>query len=194
MRKLILAISVLWLAMPSCDVMKQVGSSYNMVNCKYDYRSISGLSVAGIDVAQGLSLTNIARVTSLLSGGVPSSIPMNMTVNLDVSNPNQTDAMLSGMQYILAIDGVEFTTGRVSQAFNVAAGGTGVLPLRMGFDVAGLLSGQTKDAAANALKNFIGMGSEKSTVSLKIKPSFLVNNITVTSPVYIPVDFSFGGK
>lgn len=176
----------------SCDVMKQVGSSYNMVNCKYDYKSITNLSVAGIDAAQGLSILNIAKVTSILTGN-SSSIPLNMTLNLNVTNPNPTEALLNGVQYLLSIDGIEFTSGSISQQFSVPAGQTNVLPLAIGFDLARLMTGDSKDAAVNAVKNFIGIGNTKSAVKLQIKPSFLVNGYTVASPVYIPVEFSFGG-
>ena len=182
------------LAVPSCSVVQQVATSYaTMANCQYDYRSITGLSVAGINVSEGLSVANALKMTALLSGK-QTSIPLNLVLNLDVTNANQTEAMLNGMQYVLTIDDVEFTTGSLAQQFRVPAGGTGVMPLTVGFDLATLLSGASKDAATNALKNFIGIGDKKSNVSLKIKPSFLVNGYTVTSPSYIPVNFSFGGK
>ena len=177
----------------SCDVVRQVGSSFNMVNCKYEFHSITGMSLAGINVSEGLSLTNIARATSLLAGNA-SSIPLNMTINLDVTNPNASAALLSGMQYILSIDGIEFTTGSLAKQFNVPAGATNVLPLAIGFDIATLMAGDTRDAVSSAVMNLIGIGDRKSSVSLRIRPSFLVNNLTVTSPVFIPVEFSFGGR
>lgn len=193
MKKLIFAALACALTATSCDVVKQVGSSYNMVNCKYEYNSISNLSMAGINVSEGLSLTNVAKVTSLLAGNT-SSIPLYMTVNLDVTNPNLSTALMNGMQYALSVDGVEFTTGSLVNQFSVPAGETNVLPLVIGFDVAKLMTGETKNAATNAVKNLIGIGDKKSTVTLNIRPSFLVNGYTVTSPVYIPVEFAFGGK
>lgn len=190
MKKLIFAALVCAFTATSCDVVKQVGSSYNMVNCKYEYNSISGVSLAGINTPEGLSLTNIAKVTSLLSGNT-SSIPLNMTVNLDVTNPNLSTALMNGMQYVLSVDGVEFTTGSLDKQFSVPAGGTNVLPLAIGLDVAKLMTGETKNAATNVVKNLFGIGDRKSTVTLNIRPSFLVNGYTVTSPVYIPIEFSF---
>jgi hypothetical protein len=65
----------------------------------------------------------------------------------------------------------------------------------MAFDVATLLKGDTQNAVLNAVKNLIGMGSgEASNVSLNIRPSFDVAGYKVTSPVYIPISFNFGGK
>ena len=178
----------------SCDVAQQVGNAYNMVNCKYSYNSVSNLSLDGINLSNGVSLTSVAKITSLLSGTGTSSIPLRFTLNLDVNNPNQTLAAMNGLQYILSVDGVEFTTGSLSQALNIPAGSTQQLPLSIGFDLATLLTGDSRDAAVNIAKNFIGAGDRESKVTLQIRPTFLVNNYPVTSPVYIPVSFSFGGK
>ncbi len=187
-------------ATTSCDVLKQVQSTYNMVNCKYDYRSLTGVSVAGINVSQGLTLLDAPKIINLLSGGA-TSIPVGCTVNLDVQNPGADAAVLSGMDYVLSIDGVDFTSGSVSRQFSIAPGATEVLPLAMAFDVATLLSGDSRDAVVGVVRNLAGMSGvpsiradEPSKVTLNIRPSFNVAGRRVSSPVMIPVNFSFGGK
>ena len=180
------------LVISGCDVAKQVGGAYNMVNCKYDYSSISNLHLAGMDLSKGLSITHVPQAISILSGRA-SSIPMNFTLNPDVSNPNQSSAFLNGLEYILSIDNVQFTTGSLSQTLNIPAGGKNTLPLSIGIDLATLLTGDSKDAVTNITKNFLGIGDKKSNVSLQIRPTFMVGGYAVPSPVYIPVNFTFGG-
>jgi hypothetical protein len=196
------SIAATGIATTSCDVLKQVASTYNMVNCKYDFRSLTGVSVAGINVSQGLSLLDAPKIMNLLSGNA-ASIPVNCTVNLAVQNPNATDAILNGMDYALAIDGVDFTSGSVAQQLSVAPGGEGTLPLAMAFDVATLLKGESRDAVMGVVRNLAGLSglgalgggsSEPSQVTLNIRPSFNVAGTKVSSPVMIPVSFSFGGK
>lgn len=179
--------------MVSCDVARQAQGAYNMVNCKYEYKSLSDLSIAGINVSKGLSLLDAPKIIGLLSGGT-SSVPLGFTVNLAVENPNQSEAMLNGMDYILSIDGVQFTTGSLERQLLIPAGGTGTLPLALGFDIAAMLKGETHDAVANIVKNFIGIGSDPTKVALQIRPSFMVGGYKVVSPVYVPIGFSFGGK
>ncbi|MDH6356202.1 LEA type 2 family protein [Parabacteroides sp. PF5-9] len=181
-----------FLTLTGCDVAKQVGGAYNMVNCKYNYHSISNLTVAGMNLSNGVSLMQIPQLTSILSGAA-SSIPLNFTLNLDVANPNQSAALLHGLQYILSIDDIQFTTGTVSQSLNVPSGGSQVLPLTIGFDLVSMLKGDSKNAVTNIAKNFIGIGNQKSNVTLQIKPTFMIGNQAIASPVYIPVSFSFGG-
>ncbi len=197
---MVLAVTAATTFTTSCDILKQAQGTYNMVNCNYDFRSMTGISVAGINVSQGLSLMDAPRILNLLSGNT-ASIPVACTVNLDVNNPNATDAILNGMDYVLAIDGIDFTSGSVSQQLAVAPGATGSLPLAMAFDVATLLKGESRDAVMGVVRNLVGMSglaavgsSEPSKVTLNIRPSFNVAGHKVSSPVFIPVSFSFGGR
>ncbi|GAB6013112.1 LEA type 2 family protein [Viscerimonas tarda] len=177
-----------------CDVVKQEAVGlYNMTQCKYEYNSISNLSVSGMNLSSGISALNMTKILALFSGQ-SSSIPLNFTLNLGVSNPNTSAALMQGLQYIVSIDGIQFTTGSVEQSLNVPAGGQQVLPLSIGFDLASMMKGDSKNAVTNIAKNFLGIGSEKSKVSVQIKPTFLIGNQRIAAPMYIPVDFSFGGK
>ncbi len=147
-----------------------------------------------MNLSNGLNVASVLKLTSLLSGGGMSSLPLDFTVNLNVENPSQSAAALHGMQYVISIDGVQFTTGTVNQALNISAGQTQRLPLTIGVDLISLMQSHSKDAVVNIVKNFIGIGSQKTEVKLQLKPSFLIGNQPVMSPVYIPVTFSFGGK
>lgn len=184
-------------AFSGCDVAKQLGGqvegAYNMVQCKYDYSSVSNLSIGGIDLSKGLSLTAIPTITSLLSG-TASSLPLSFNVNMNVSNPNASTALMNGLEYVISIDNVQFTTGAVNQSLSIPSGGSSVLPLTIGVDLITLMKSDSRDAVVNIVKNFIGMGNQKSNVSLQIKPTFMIGNYPVTSPVYIPINFAFGGK
>jgi LEA14-like dessication related protein len=194
MKKRILALLVIVATLISCDSVQQgLTSTYNMINCKYNYKSISGLTVSGMNLSNGLSLTSIPKLTSILTGSA-SSIPLDFTLNLNVENPNQSAAMLQGLQYVLSIDGIQFTTGSLNQSLNIGAGQTQTLPLNIGVDLASLMKSNSKDAVVDIAKNFLGIGSKASNVSLQLKPSFNIGGQNITSPVYIPVSFSFGGS
>ncbi|MDR1882894.1 MAG: hypothetical protein LBR26_08970 [Prevotella sp.] len=194
-KKFLTLLSVLTLtALIGCNsIQQEIRSAYNFINCEYSYKSVSELTVSGINLSNGLSVTSIPKITSILSG-TATSIPVNFTLNLNVKNPNESAALLHGLQYILSIDDVQFTTGSISQTLNIASGQTQTLPLTIGVDLAALMKNSSKDAITDIAKNFIGMGSKKSTVSLQLKPTFMIGNVPVSSPVYIPVSFSFGGN
>ena len=180
MKKRVLALLAIVVTLASCDATKQqVSGMYNLVNCKYSYQSISDLSISGINASDGLSLTSIAKVTSL---------------NVDVKNPNTSSALMSGMDYIISIDDIEFTTGSVNQPLNIGAGQTQVLPIGIGLDLATLMKTNSQSTIMEIAKNFLGIGSQQSKVSVQLRPTFNIGQSKVPSPVYIPLNFSFGGK
>ena len=184
---------MLCFTLSGCGILKQLESAYNFTECKYTYNSITKLSISGIDVTNGISLLSVPKILSILSGQ-ETSIPLNFNLNLDVANPNTSAAIMNGLEYILSIDGIQFTTGSINQSVNIPAGGQQVLPLNIGLDLKTLLTGATGDAALSIVKNFIGLGDQQSNIKLQIKPTFTVSGYAIPSPAYIPVSFSFGGK
>ncbi|MDH6355549.1 LEA14-like dessication related protein [Dysgonomonas sp. PH5-45] len=180
--------------MTSCGTIgNDLMGAYNMTQCEYSYKSISGLTLSGINLSNGVTAANALKLTSVLAGK-SSSIPLNFTINMNVKNPNQSAAMLNNLQYNIKIDGVNLTNGVMNQNMNIPAGNTSTMPLTIGVDVASLIKDNTQSSVVNIVKNFVGIGSEKSNVTVELKPSFNIGGQTIASPNYIPVSFSFGGN
>jgi hypothetical protein len=193
MRKIIALLGMV-VVLFSCDITKQLAGTYNMTQCKYEYSSISGLSLAGVNLqgVNSLSSVNPISAANLLAAfASPSgSLPLDFTLNLNVTNPGLQTALLNGLSYILEIDGIEMTQGIMSKQFQVGSGEKTVLPISMAFDLKKVLSGQSMDAVKNLAFNFAGIGSGSSSVTVKLKPSFIVGQQTISSPSYIPVSFT----
>ncbi|MDR1330533.1 MAG: LEA type 2 family protein [Tannerella sp.] len=183
------AACLLW----GCNAAQQLQSAYNLKHCEYTYRSISNLALAGADLSRGVSTLDAVRLLAVLNGGA-ASIPLDFTLNVDVRNPNPSPAAFSALSYIVEIDGLEFTDGHLEQSFSVGPGETKPLPVRIGVDLARLATTHSRDAVVRIVRNFIGIGSEETRVTVRLKPSFDVGGTVVTSPVYLPVSFSFGGR
>ena len=182
----------------SCDVAKQVTGAYQLTQCKYDYKSISGLTLSGINLQNATSLSslnplNLAKLTSAFTSS-SGSLPMNFTLNLDVKNSGTQTALLNGMKYILEIDGKEMTNGILNQVLEINGGGQAVLPINMSFDLKQVLSGESLESIKNLAFNFAGIGSATSNVTVKLRPSFNIGGQTVQSPVDIPVSFQLNKK
>jgi hypothetical protein len=185
-----IGISVL---MFSCDVAQQVMGTYQLTQCKYDYNSISGLTLAGINLQNSSSLSalnplNLATLTSAFSSS-SGSLPLNFTLNLDVTNPGIQAALLSGLEYVLEIDNREMTTGFLDQKLQIDGGQKTVLPIKMSFDLKKVLSGESLESIKNLAFNFAGIGNASSNVTVRLKPSFMIGNQKVAAPSYIPVSF-----
>jgi LEA14-like dessication related protein len=176
-----------------CDITKGLQSAYTMTNCEYKYLSITDLKISNINLSNGISVLQLPQLLAILSGNA-TSIPLEFTLNLDVHNPNPSQAAFLALQYIIRIDDVEFTNGLLNRPFSVDAGKTAQLPIQIGVNIATLISNNSQSAILNIVKNFIGIGSEKSNVTIQLKPTFNMGNSRITSPVYIPVSFTFGGN
>ena len=192
MKKIIVLIGIS-LVMFSCDVAQQVLGTYQMTQCKYDFNSISGLTLSGVNLqnASSFSSLNPANLMALTSAFASKngSLPLNFTLNLDVTNPGVQTALLNGLGYILEIDGRQMTTGSLQKQLQIDGGQKVVLPISMAFDLKQVLSGESLDAIKTLAFNFAGIGSGSSDVTVKLKPSFTVGNQVIASPSYIPISF-----
>jgi hypothetical protein len=178
----------------SCDVAQQLLGTYQMTQCKYEYKSISGLNLAGVnlqDVSSLSSLNPLSAANLLAAFASPNgALPLQFTLNLNVSNPGAQTALLNGMAYILEIDGIEMTQGRLSKQIQIASKQKTVLPLQIAFDLKQVLSGKSMEAIKNLAFNFAGIGNGSSNVTIQLKPAFMLGGQSVSSPNYIPVSFT----
>lgn len=177
------------IVLTGCDVLMQLGNAYTMTQCSYSCRSVTQFTVAGVDLSKQLSPLDVLKITPMLTG-VMTSVPMKITANIDITNPNTSEAGLQGLLYILSIDGVQFTAGEFADKVSVPALSTGAMALHIGFDMATLLSGSSKDAVVNIVKNLAGIGNTQSKIKLEIKPSFKIGNQVVNAPMYIPLEIT----
>jgi len=182
------------LTLSGCAALQSsLSNAYNLANCDYKYRSISNLAIMDMNLSDGLTPLMIPKILTIL-GGNASSIPFNFRLNMDVQNPNSGAAAFQSLNYIISIDDIQFTSGNFKQAFHVDAGETKLLPMDIGVDIAELMRKNSRSAVENIVKNFLGLSNTASKVTVQLKPSFKVGEQTFSSPVFIPVSFTFGGK
>ena len=196
MKKAIIIFSTI-LLMYSCDVVQQIGGAYNLSQCKYDYNSIDNVQIAGVNLgkAKSVSVLQIASLTTILSGGALQNIPFSMVLNLDVENPNEkAAAFLNGMDYMIELNDMEFTSGQLDVPVRIEPGETTVVPLSIGLDLMNLMNRYSKDKVASEMSRFLGISPGQTKVTVKLWPKVLIGNKPIKSPAHIPVTFLFGKK
>ena len=196
MKKAIIIFSTI-LLMYSCDVVQQIGGAYNLSQCKYDYNSIDNVQIAGVNLgkAKSVSVLQIASLTTILSGGALQNIPFSMVLNLDVENPNEkAAAFLNGMDYMIELNDMEFTSGKLDVPVRIEPGETTVVPLSIGVDLMNLMNRYSKDKVASEMSRFLGISPGQTKVTVKLWPKVLIGNKPIKSPAHIPVTFLFGKK
>ena len=180
------------MALAGCGILKQLEGAYRMSECQYSYHSLTQLSLAGVDLSKGATLAVVPKVLNIINGN-ETTIPISFNLQLDVYNPNASEAFMQGVDYILHIDNVQFAAGKLNQALNIPAKGLQQLSLGIGFDLRTIMRSDAKDAVLNAIYNLVGLTKQASNITIQLRPSFLIGNQPIPAPAYIPVSFTFGG-
>jgi LEA14-like dessication related protein len=178
----------------SCSALKNMASqAMAMKECNYTYHSIDNIVVSGISASEEISAFTLLKIVDLINNA-SSSIPLSMTLNLSVENPNNVQAGFERMAYQLDVDSIRITEGEISQPFSVAPHTTNVLPVNINIDLRKIIAQENSEAILKLAKNLLGIGSTPSSLKLNVKPTIKVLNRDVTAPKYIPLSFSIGDK
>lgn len=190
---LILSIALL---LGGCDVMNQIGGAYTLSQSEYKYRSLSNLQLAGMNLGDGsgVSISNLATIATILSGANRQSIPFNMTLNMDVTNPNKTAAFLNALDYSIDINEMEFVQGKMDVPLRIEPGETQTFPIPISVDLKNLMNRYSQERVANEMSSFLGITPDETTVTVKLWPKLMVGQTPIRVPAPIPVVFKFGGK
>lgn len=180
-------------ALGSCGA-NQMSQAYNLTKCDYSYHSIADVTLSGTNLSRSLSPIALLQLTSLLSGDIPQTLPLQMTLKINVKNPQVTPAQMQGLAYSIAVDDIDLTQGAINQAFSVAAGETQILPIELSVDLATLIRKNSQESILNIARNIAGISSQRSKITLQLRPTFSIAGTSVTSPIAYPVSFYVGGK
>ena len=75
-----------------------------------------------------------------------------------------------------------------------ANGGTSIIPLTIGINLKEALKDKSGDAIANFGLNLAGAGNKPTRITLKAKPSIMVNGRSIAYPGYLTVENEFTSR
>lgn len=197
MKKITLALALAGsMMLSSCDVLNQLASQVqsvaNLANCEFNLKNVSNVSVAGVNVknlTQGnLTATDIVK---LVAAYQTKKVPLSMDVNVNVKNPTTTQAALTAMDWILAIDNSDVANGVSNKGFTVKPSTTTTVPLGVNTDLGNLFSKQGVESLKNFASSFTSEGVS-SKVGLRIRPQLTVGTTQVPFPNYIKLEKKTG--
>ena len=196
MKRILLILSTV-LIFNACDVVNQISGAYNFSQCEYTFNSLENIQLAGINLSSGssISLSSLATIATILSGKSMQTIPFNMTMNLDVKNPNLKDAaFLNALDYAININDLDFASGKMDIPVSINAGETRKLPISIGVDLKNLMNRYSQDRVAKELNSFLGITSGETKITVKLWPTITVGNTPIKSPAAIPIVINYSGK
>ena len=190
---LMLAGSIL---LSSCDMLTQVADQFvsvaNLVNCQFNLKNVTNVSVAGVNV-KNLTQGNLTAndVLKLVAAYQSKQVPLTMDVNVDITNPTTTKAAMTALDWILAIDGTDMANGVNTKSYTIKPSATTTVPLGVNAELADLFSKKGVDALKTFATSFTNEGIS-SKVGLRVKPSISVGTAQVPFPDYIKLEKKTG--
>lgn len=184
----------LLMVVEGCSVLRQLQEMKNFARCEFRLSTVENITLAGINVqriqsTRDLTLMDGARFALALT---QSQLPLNLTLNVEVKNPNAEMASLNRLEWRLFIDDVELLKSIVEEKVSIAGNGSvSTLPLRVSVDLKKALSGRSGEAIGNFALNLAGEGNTPTRFMLRIKPTIDVLGVPIEYPDYFDVKMEF---
>lgn len=195
-KKTILLLTVA-IVLNGCNVVNKIGGAFQLSQSEYRYHSLENIHLAGITLgnASTISVSKLASIATALAGGASmQNIPFSMTLNMDVTNPNQSAAFLDALDYAILINEMEFVEGKMDIPIRIEPGETKNIPIPISLDLKNLMNRYSQQRVSKEMSAFLGITPNETSVTVKLWPKLTVGKTVLKSPAAIPVVFSFGGK
>lgn len=179
------------LALTDCaGVNRQKQEGQNFKDCTFALQSIAQATLGGVDVANvraasDLSPADRARILAAYATG---SLPLNMRVNLQVTNPNSDPAALNALDYKVLVDGNEIATGATTQRIEVPANSTATVTLPITADARKVVANGGAEALGGFALGLADRNRRPTRVTIAVRPSVKFLGATIKSPNYITID------
>lgn len=177
--------------------MDKIGGAYQLSQSEYRYHSLDSIQLAGVNLgnASAISVSKLASIATILAGGAGmQNIPFNMTLNMDVTNPNSKAAFLDALDYAILINEMELVEGKMDIPIRIEPGETKVVAIPVSVDLRNIVNRYSGERVTKEMSAFLGITPNETSVTVKLWPKLSVGNKVLKSPAAIPVVFNFGGK
>ena len=190
--RLLLSASLLGagLAFTNCaGVNRQKEEGQNFKNCTFALQSIEQATLGGVDVTNIRSAADLnpgdrARILAAFATG---SLPLNMRVNLQVTNPNGELAALNALDYKVLVDGNEIAAGATTQRIEVPGNSTATVTLPVTADARQVVANGGAEALGGFALGLADRNRQPTRVTIAVRPSVKFLGTTIKNPDYITI-------
>lgn len=188
--KRIILIILVAVGLSSCDVLQQMSQMATFAKCTFDFDSVNSVQMLGINLHKGMTKSdlNVGQLLQLTNALMSKSLPVTFNVNLDINNPNATDASMTKMDYILTLNNKQVISTTMDSSISVPANSSNVVTIPVTTDLFQLFSGESAEAILNLAFKLAGATSDPVNVGIKVKPYITVGSQQLAYPDYITMN------
>lgn len=175
------------LGLTSCDVLLQMHQMANFANCTFDFNSVNSVEMLGVTLHKDMTKSDLSvnQLLQLTNALMRKSLPVTFNVNLDIQNPNSSDASMTKMDYILTLNNKKVISTTLDNQINVPANSSNMVTIPISTDLFELFSGESAEAIMNLAFKLAGASKDPVNVGIKIKPYITVSGQQLAYPDYI---------
>lgn len=196
MRKSIILV-LFTLGLASCGINKQAQQIKALKDCQYKITSVDNARLAGTNLKKLFNDgdINIGSLPGVALGFLRKDIPLDATINLQITNPSGVAAAINQFDYKILVNHTDLAEGTVHQNVNVAQGQTTTVPVSIRSNVYKLLTNQDiLNDVMKAAKRTSGSDKSLGLLTIKIRPTFMIGNTPIKYPGYISISKEVSSK
>lgn len=199
MKRITLGISVVLLSFLffQCSVSRQIKEAKALGNCKYKIASADSVFLAGINVKEinNLQSFDLANYPRLGLAFLRKNIPLDLVLNIEVTNPTSKVAAVNQVEYKIllaggASEGTELFAGLLNRRIEILPGtATTRVPIHLNTNVYSIISNEaSRNDFINLFQSLTGNKDTKpAKLLIKLKPTLSLGNQQADYPGYITV-------
>ncbi len=133
-RVLFIVLTLIAFSFSGCKSLKE---NARFAKCEFKTRRISKLAIGGVQILNKRSINDFTTQEglSLVYQAKQQKLITNLTVDVQVKNPNNELATLRGFQYVLVIGGKEIINTEIKSVLDIPANGERVFGVNSRFDL-----------------------------------------------------------
>lgn len=189
MKKILFLLMIPALCLSLLSGCSSVRGVKNFSNCQFNYKDVTNIRLASIDVSHIRSPKDLSYVDllQLIPAFKDKSLGLNMNVNINVTNPSSNVAKLEGVDYIVWVDEREVLSGSMDQKISIGSNQTEVLSIPVSVNLLNMATFSTMDALLEFAIGLVTDNPDASRMKVSLKPYFNIGNKNVKMPFYITV-------
>jgi hypothetical protein len=176
-----------------CALNKSAQEAKALGNCKFRLSSVDSVYLAGINIKdlkeiRSFKDIDLARYPALGLGLLKKSIPLDLRLQLEATNPTNKIAGVEQMEYKVLLGQSEIFSGLHNQRIQVLPGtGRTIIPFHLSTNAYDfVMNNQTRDDFVNLLSALTSTKEAKAVkLLIKIKPTLAFGSKQVNYPGYI---------
>ena len=161
--------------------------------CQFRYQKITNIELSNVDIQQKTSIEELGflSIAKFIQGLSNGNVPLSLTYNIEIKNPNNHLASINNLEWIAFIDGKKLVEGVIKERFEIPAKQTAIMPLNIKVNLLDVLSKDIGKSALNYAFNLVDKNNQPTRLTLKVKPSIMLGKTLLKYPSYLKIEKEF---